>query len=394
MGLKSGEPVRQRVDSGAGGNEVQREKIAFAFGHFFAAGDDQKGAVHPEVEKGFAGGRFGLGDFIGVVDVHVIGSAAVDVQHVAQVFHAHGGALDVPAGKSHPPGRIPLHLPLNPLGRKFPQGEIGGVAFFGVFLHPRAFLQRFDILVGQFGVGLESGCIVIDAVRGAIGVPFGFQDPDQFDLVVDGFRGLAPDRGFQNVEAPDVLLECVGVIGGDLPGAAPLATRAGFELVFAHIPVAGKVAHIGDVHHMLDLQAVEGEHPLEDIAENIGPEVADVGVVVHGRTTGVETDAARKNRREGFPGARQGVVQMDSHDFPLTARCIVSRNSRTCPAIFATRRDRRPSHTIIDAPLLIWPLRDRLKPEPDGRVTCDSVTRLWSVCKSAPPRAEKDLPGE
>jgi hypothetical protein len=58
------------------------------------------------------------------------------------------------------------------------------------------------------------------------------------------------------------------------------------------------VADVGDVHDVGHVVAVEAQHPREQVLEQERPQVADVGVVVHGRPAGVEPDAARPQRLE------------------------------------------------------------------------------------------------
>ena len=45
----------------------------------------------------FAKTSFALGNLVGVMDRDVIDSACVDVDVLAEVFHAHGRTFDVPA---------------------------------------------------------------------------------------------------------------------------------------------------------------------------------------------------------------------------------------------------------------------------------------------------------
>ena len=53
-----------------------------------------------------------LSDFIGVMDIDMVDSAAVDVQLPAQEFEAHRRTFQMPAGKTDTPRRVPFHLAL------------------------------------------------------------------------------------------------------------------------------------------------------------------------------------------------------------------------------------------------------------------------------------------
>ena len=52
------------------------------------------------------------------------------------------------------------------------------------------------------------------------------------------------------------------------------------------------MAHVRDVHHVPNVVAEKLERPAQGILEQIGAEIADVGVVVDGRSAAIEADAA------------------------------------------------------------------------------------------------------
>ncbi len=86
--------------------------------------------MHPVSYGGsaVAGGRLGyLAFVVGKFEIH---AASVDVELRAEIFLAHGGAFEVPAGESFAPRRRPVH---DVLGRGFfPQGEVGGIVLLGL----------------------------------------------------------------------------------------------------------------------------------------------------------------------------------------------------------------------------------------------------------------------
>src|SRR5213076_3453254 len=71
-----------------------------------------------------AGRALALGDLVLVVRKDVVHRAGMDVEVLAQIFHAHRGALDVPAGPPLSPRRGPRRLAR--LGR-LPQREVPDV---------------------------------------------------------------------------------------------------------------------------------------------------------------------------------------------------------------------------------------------------------------------------
>src|ERR1700694_1708686 len=69
------------------------------------------------------------------------------------------------------------------------------------------------------------------------------------------------------------------------------------------------VLDIGEVHHLRDLVALLEEDPAQQILEEEGAEVADVGIVVHRWTAGVHPNVALLDRYELFHPATHRVVQ-------------------------------------------------------------------------------------
>jgi len=60
-----------------------------------------------------------------------------------------------------------------------------------------------------------------------------------------------------------------------------------------------------------DLEPPEHQGPLQEILEDVGPPVADVGVVVDGRPAGVELDDPGLERDERLHRAAEGVEETD-----------------------------------------------------------------------------------
>ena len=61
-----------------------------------------------------------------------------------------------------------------------------------------------------------------------------------------------PFAGRDNVEIRDILLECLRIMGGDIPYALGARPRGRLHLVVACVSVAGQMADIGDVDDVRD----------------------------------------------------------------------------------------------------------------------------------------------
>src|SRR5262249_10905816 len=71
-------------------------------------------------------------------------------------------------------------------------------------------------------VVVEPGRIEVDAVARAIRKAFRFDALDEGDLLGNVIRRPAPDTGIDDVEAPQIVAERLGVLFGDLPRGLPL----------------------------------------------------------------------------------------------------------------------------------------------------------------------------
>ena len=98
---------------------MNRREVSERLGHLLAT-DIEHGVVHPVTSEGAASGDC-FCSLVGVVGEDQIVAAAVDVEVVVEYVEAHRGALDVPAGPSWAPGRIPSWFAR--LGR-LPQCEV------------------------------------------------------------------------------------------------------------------------------------------------------------------------------------------------------------------------------------------------------------------------------
>lgn len=105
--------------------------------------------------------------------------------------------------------------------------------------------------------------------------------------------------------------ECVGVELRDVPNGLAFAGGALFHLVVAGVGVAGEVAHVGDVHDVVHLVAVVLQRTDQEVFENVGAEVADVGEMVHRRATTVHAHGGNAfGECENLFLTRCGVVEL------------------------------------------------------------------------------------
>jgi hypothetical protein len=115
-------------------------------------------------------------------------------------------------------------------------------------------------------------------------VPLFDQPGDELDHLRDELARVRIVRGGPDVDARLVLHECVGVEGCDFLRRLFLQARGHEHLVLAPVErVIGKVADVGDVHHLLGFVAEVFERPPQQVGKHEGPQVSDVGIAIDGR---------------------------------------------------------------------------------------------------------------
>jgi hypothetical protein len=68
------------------------------------------------------------------------------------------------------------------------------------------------------------------------------------------------------------------------------------------------VADIGNIHDVLDPIAIVQQDPFENVFENIGAQIADVGIIVNRRPAGVQSGRFVLNRDKFFFASAERIV--------------------------------------------------------------------------------------
>ncbi|MCG3150609.1 MAG: hypothetical protein PCFJNLEI_04097 [Verrucomicrobiae bacterium] len=294
--------------------------------------------MQPIFDEWFAGGGFALGDFVFVVRKNQVFAAAVDVETLTEVRHAHDATFDVPAGPPQSPRRIPFDGAVG-FTPGFPEREIADV-LLGVLvvLDARTVLEVIHVEVAEFAVGRKGFDGKIDgAVVANVGVLFGEKRLDESDHAGNRVGGARDDMGTLDVECVKVAKEFLRVEISELfERLAGLADGAD-DFVF----------HVGDVHDVGDGVPLVFEVPAEQILEHEGTEIADVRVVVNGRAAGVETNFARLERDEVFFLSGQRIEEFHSSTETIAIA--------TTPSL----RPVKPMCSLVVALMPIWSGRIR-----------------------------------
>ena len=237
------------------------------------------------------------------------------------------------------PRRVPEHGLVLELRLREPEDEVRRVLLALVHGDPGTRLQVLLVQEGELPVPREPADVEVHVSARDVGEALRLDPGDQVDHVLDMLGGPADHRGRRAAEQLEVAEEGLRVELGDLPDGLALFPRALEHLVFALVGVPGEVADVGDVHDVADGEPEVLECPPEDVLEQVGAEVADVRVVVHGGPAAVHPDLARLDRHELLHLPPHRVPELQRHDvlslFDSTARsagCRASRPAAHSPA--------------------------------------------------------------
>ena len=133
MALQAEVPVGQGIVSLLF-QQGDRQEFSLGLAHL-AAGGVEVMHMEPVTAPGMAEIAFRLGNLIGMMREGIVHAAAVDVQIFAIIFHGNAGALNMPAGITHTPGRIPFQGLVLKLALGKPEDKVIFVALIGVLLY-------------------------------------------------------------------------------------------------------------------------------------------------------------------------------------------------------------------------------------------------------------------
>ena len=295
--LRTGPAFRREV--------AQRVEITERLRHLLPL-DREVFAMEPVIDELAAVCGFALRDLVLVVREHVVDAAGVDVEGEPEVFAAHRGAFEVPAGAAGSPRTVPLHIAVV-FVPGFPQGEIGhGVLGVLVAADAVADALIFEVELDQLPVvfafldGEVNGPVV-----GLVRVALVHQLLDHVQHFRDVRRGLGIVFRRFDAERAEILEERILVFAREGLKRQPRGARI----------ADGLVVDVGQVHDLRDLDAVVFERAAEKVFEEIGAEIADVGVVVDRRAAGVHPGVSLADRGEFGHAASERVEKADHGSF-------------------------------------------------------------------------------
>ena len=97
---------------------------------------------------------------------------------------------------------------------------------------------------------------------------------------------------FHHIRAFDIQLiavskESIGIIFCNLHDGFMLPAGALEHLILSGIRIRGQMSHIGDVHHPFQGISLVAQRLFQHILHDVAAKIADMGIVVYRRTTGI-----------------------------------------------------------------------------------------------------------
>src|SRR5450759_1348598 len=258
--------------------------------------------MQPVARKG-ATGSLGLGPLVLVVREHEIVPGSVKVEAVPEQVQRHGRALEMPAGTAGPPRRVPGRLAR--FG-SLPEREVDGAALGLVDLDAAARRREElpEVTVRERAIpGKGRDVEVHAATLDDVGVTPVDELSDEDEHVGDVRGGVRDVIGSFDTEPVDLVppggfeaLRELGLAGAGLVG-----------------PGDDLVLDVGDIGHQRHLQAPPPEVAANDVVDEPGAPVTDVGDVVHRWAADVDRDPPGFAELEVDLGSLQGVVDANGH---------------------------------------------------------------------------------
>ncbi len=166
------------------------------------------------------------------------------------------------------------------------------------------------VLLGELAVAGEAGdAEVPTAVLGLVGDVLGGETFDEGDHAGDVFGGAGDVFGALDVEGVHVFEEGALVLGGVLGDGLAGGGGVADDLV----------VDVGDVHDVVQGEAVEAGGAAQQVDVEEGAEVADVAVVVDGGAAAVEAQDVAVGGEERFDFTGESVEEFECHASPIAA---------------------------------------------------------------------------
>src|SRR3989344_5043593 len=154
------------------------------------------------------------------------------------MLHRHCRALKMPAGETNSPWRFPFLLTLCVLWGEFPERKVGHMALLRVFFHSRTSFLSHEIDVAELPVIFEKGCIEIDTIVGAVGIPLFLECLNECALLLYVIGGAGKCRPFRaNIEELQVFEKRFRGPFASLGHLFAFESCTFFHLVFAFVRV-------------------------------------------------------------------------------------------------------------------------------------------------------------
>ena len=301
---------------------IEGDEVVVALAHLLT-GNGNHVVVHPIVHHGMSLRGLRLCDFALVVWEHQVHTSAVDVKFFTEIFAPHGCALAVPPWETIAPRRGPTH-DVRRTGF-FPKGKVHLVALFA---HAIEFATRiadfFEVTSRKntiFIVFVVLHHVEIDRTVAFISITCCENLFHQFDLFDDMSRSMRFDGRRKHIELCHSRIKTVGVELRHFHGFELIQSSFFRNFVLTLVGIMFQMPHIGDVADIAHGISQVFEVTEEEVEGNGRTRVSEVCITINGGSTYVHANAALVNGFEDFFCAREGVVNLKSHELNAYLMC-------------------------------------------------------------------------
>jgi len=281
-------------------------EVAKRLAHLHAIDRDHV-VMNPVARERLVGDGLTLRDLALVVRKHVLETAAVDVERLAQILGAHDRALDMPAGISGTPGRVPLEDVVGLCA--LPEREVLRIALVGTSLDAHRFAQFVDRAARKLAVVFERSDVEIHVPVGNVRMAFLNKLLNGLDLLADMLGRAHVEARVRNAQSFHVMHILEHALVNDLVGVNAVDARLALDLVLAGVGVIGQMANVGDILHITHIEPALPEMLHKHIERYIALCMAKMRRPVDSRPADIDANMPLHQRDELLFRATHRVVQ-------------------------------------------------------------------------------------
>ena len=254
-----------------------------------------------------------LRNFVCMVHRNVVDAAGVNIEMLAEIFHAHCGTFNMPARVAASPRRIPGHCLIFKLRFGEPKHKVIRVALVLIDYRNRAAsgtgFQFVKVQPCKLAVIRVSGYVKIKVSVCHIGMAVCLKLFDKLNHLCNMLSRLAFVIRAAYIQRINVFVKCFRIKFSNFENALVTLLGSLNHFIFAVVSIACKMADISYVHNVVYFIAEKSQRLIKHIKKDISTQISDMSIIIDCRATTVKANLARLNRLEFLHGASHRVIK-------------------------------------------------------------------------------------